>query len=920
MLTISKPLSASQAQSYHAREFASQEQNYWSRDQQGHCEWQGRLAEQWGLQGGVGSEHFARLSEGQHPHTEEQLIRHQVSRTYEGKFGRDVTSAEHRAGWDATFSAPKSVSLTALVGGDDRVREAHRESVRAALQELERYTQARIGNVHAPETTGKFIAATFEHDTARPVDGYAAPQLHTHAVIFNMTERESDLENGKQMRALQPHEMFVSQRYATAVYRSELALRLETLGYELERGKHGQPEVKGYTKEYLEASSPRREQIKDHLREQGIDGAAAAQIAAHHTRDRKELLSPGEVLQRHRELAAQYGHQADRVVAHARQHGQYQMPGPEVQAKQAVTWARDHVFERSAVQDRRAILETALVRGMGETTCAQVRREFERRIEAGEFREVSHRGAGRQYTTAAMVRMEREVVGRMQEGNRRDYSDPMLVSPQVRISTEDRHPELNNSQRQAVDEIFLSREKVVGLDGIAGAGKTTTLSVIREGVEAEGYRVEGFAPTSRAAEKLGDAGMETSTLQKHLVRGQQPDTGEKRLYVLDESSLASTRQVHEFVNRLHPNDRVLLVGDRRQHEAVEAGRPFAQLQDAGMKTVKLEEIVRQKDPELKQVVEQLARGEVREAIQNLDRQGRVHEIQGHEERIAAIAKEYAQSPENTLVISPDNRSRMEINERVHTELQRSGLVSNDEHRIRTLVPRQDLTGADRTWAERYEVGDVLRYSRASKETGIGKGAYAQVKSIDAPKNRLTVALQDGTQRTYDPRRQQGVSVFREEMRRFSVGDRIQFTVPANDLRVANRELGIIKSIDGHERLRLKMDGGRAVELDPRKHPHLDHGYAMTSHSSQGQTADRVLIHVDTELGAKALLNSRMAYVSVSRGRYDAQIYTSNAATLGQELSRDVSHSPAIQQEPVAHKIEPQTTHTNQISQGFGLGL
>jgi ATP-dependent exoDNAse (exonuclease V) alpha subunit len=596
------------------------------------------------------------------------------------------------------------------------------------------------------------------------------------------------------------------------------------------------------------------------------------------------------------------------------------MPEPEVQAKQAVTWARDHVFERSAVQDRRAILETALVRGMGETTYAQVRQEFERRLEAGEFREVWHVGAGRQYTTAVMVRMEREIVGRMQEGNRRDYSDPMLVSPQVRIATEDRHPELNASQRQAVDEIFLSREKVVGLDGIAGAGKTTTLSVIREGAEAEGYRVEGFAPTSRAVQKLGEAGMETSTLQKHLVRGQQPDSGEKRLYVLDESSLASTRQVHEFVNRLHPNDRVLLVGDRRQHEAVEAGRPFAQLQDAGMKTVKLEEIVRQKDPGLKQVVEQLARGEVCEAIQNLDRQGRVHEIQGHDERIAALAKEYAKSPENTLVISPDNRSRMEINEHVHAELQRNGLVSNEEHRIRTLVPRQNLTGADRTWAERYEVGDVLRYSRASKETGIGKGEYAQVKSIDAPKNRLTVQLQDGTERTYDPRRQQGVSVFREEIRSFSEGDRIQFTAPANELKVANRELGTIESIEEDGRLRLKMDGGRALGVDPRLHPHLDHAYAMTSHSSQGQTADRVLIHVDTELGAKALLNTRMAYVSVSRGRYDAQIYTNNAATLGQELSRDVSHSPAIQHELVAHKIEPQTTHTNQISQGFGLGL
>jgi conjugative relaxase-like TrwC/TraI family protein len=915
MLTISKPLSASQARTYHAREFASAQQNYWSRDQQGHSEWQGRLAQKWNLSGAVEAEHFARLSEGQHPHTGVQLVRHQVSRTYEGKFGKEVTSAEHRAGWDATFSAPKSVSLTALVGGDDRVREAHRDSVRAALSELERYTQARIGNVHAPETTGKFVAATFEHDTARPVAGYAAPQLHTHAVIFNVTERD----NG-QPRALQPHEIFVSQRYVTAVYRSELALRLEKLGYEVERGKHGQPEIRGYTKEYLEASSPRREQIKDHLREQGIDGAAAAQIAAHHTRDSKELLSPDEVLRRHRELAAQYGHQADRVVAQAREHGQYQIREPEMQAQRAVTWARDHVFERSAVQDRRVILEAALARGMGDTTYASVRQDFERRIKAGEFREVPHSGAGRQFTTTAMVHMEREIVSRMQEGNRRDYGDPMLVSPQVRIRTEERHPELSASQRQAVDDILISREKIVGLDGIAGAGKTTALAVVREGAEADGYRVEGFAPTSRAAQKLAEAGMETSTLQKHLARGQQPDTGGKRLYILDESSLASTRQVYEFVNRLHLNDRVLLVGDRRQHEAVEAGRPFAQLQDAGMKTVRLDEILRQKDPELKQVVEQLARGEVREAIQNLDRQGRVHEIPGRDDRIAAIAREYAKSPGTTLVVSPDNGSRMEINERIHAELQGRGIVSGEEHRIRTFVPRQGLTGADRTWAERYEVGDVLRYSRASKETGIGKGEYAQVKSIDAPANRLTVELQDGAERTYDPRRQQGVSVFREELRNFSEGDRVQFTAPANDLKVANRELGTIGSIDGDGRLNLKLDNGRAIELDPNRHMHLDYGYAVTSHSSQGQTADRVLINVDTDLGAKDLLNSRMAYVAVSRGAHDAQIFTNNAAALGQELSRDVSHAPAIQQAPISQGIEQRPAHANEIGQGFGMGM
>src|SRR5690242_13174109 len=144
---------------------------------------------------------------------------------------------------------------------------------------------------------------------------------------------------------------------------------------------------------------------------------------------------------------------------------------------------------------------------------------------------------------------------------------------------------------------------------------------------------------------------------------------------MDESSLASTRQLHEFIERLRPNDRVLLVGDKRQHEAVEAGRPFAQLQQAGMKTVSLDQIVRQKDPELRNVVEQLARGEVGAAVKSLDEQGRVHEFRDNGQRIDAIAKEYAKSPENTLVVSPDNRSRVEINDRIHSELQQRGVVS-----------------------------------------------------------------------------------------------------------------------------------------------------------------------------------------------------------------------------------------------------
>jgi conjugative relaxase-like TrwC/TraI family protein len=921
MLTISKALSAGQAQTYHSREFASEQQNYWSRDRQAYSEWRGRLAAEWGLHGPVNAERFARLSEGQHPESRVQLIKHQPARTYENEYGQQITSVEHRAGWDATFSAPKSVSLTALVGGDSRIRQAHRESVRVALGELERYTQARIGNVHAPETTGKFIAATFEHDTARPVEGYAAPQLHTHAVIFNMTERD----NG-QTRALQERSLFQSQQYATSVYRSELAMRLHRLGYEIERGKHGQPEIKGYSQEYLDASSPRRAQIIGHLQEIGRDGAGAAQVAAHRTRDNKEIHSPEEVLRRHRELAAQFGHQADRVVAEAKEHVRQLAQQPEKTVQQSVTYSRNHIFERSAVQDERTILQAAINRSMGQATYSQVRREFQQRVIKGEFREVA-RGEGRaapQYTTAELIRMEQEIVAHMKSGNRRTYDDPMLVSPRLRIAIEDRHRELSPAQRNAVDDIFVAREKIIGLDGIAGSGKTTTLAVIREGMEAEGYRVEGFAPTSRAANKLAEAGIETSTLQHHLARGVQPHTGQKRLYVLDESSLASTRQMHEFMERLHWSDRVLLVGDTRQHEAVEAGRPFAQLQEAGMWTAKLDEIVRQRDPELKEAVEQLARGKIGSAIDSLDRQGRVHEVQGREARIAAIAREYARSPESTLVVSPDNLSRTEINQRIHAELQAHGTVSWREHSTRVLVPRQEMTGADRSWAQQYQVNDILRYSRSSRVTGIARGEYARVMNVDAKNNLLTVTRTDGTEETYDPRRQMGVTAYREQERAFSVGDRLQFTAPNQDIKVANRDLGTVEAIAPNGAMRLKLDDGRELKLDPQNHPHLDHGYAVTSYSSQGLTADRVLINVDTELSAKDLLNNRMAYVSVSRGQWDAQIFTNDRELLPKALGHDVSHQSALNPElaiaPPAQEIAHAQEHDFGLSMGYGIGM
>ncbi len=903
MLTISKPLSASQAQTYHEKEFTSPDQSYWSLGQTIQGEWHGKLAEKFGLAGTVGAEEFARLSEGQHPATAEQLVQHRQSHTYQNTEGKTVTSVEHRAGWDATFSTPKSVSLTALVGGDDRVREAHREAVNAALNELERYTQARIGGNHPAETTGQFVAAKFEHDTARPVDGYAAPQLHTHVVVFNMTEREDG-----SFRALQPQGLFDSQQFATAVYQSELMYRLGNLGYEIEPGRSGAPEIKGYPQEYLDASSPRSQQIREYLEKTGHVGPEAAQIAAHTTRDKKEILSPAEVLAAHRQLAAEFGHQPDKIVAEARTRALEHRENKQISAGETVTWARDRLFEREAVSDERDIFRDALRRGMGEITYPQVRASFEARIASGEFQEVpgQKHDTGRQFTTQLTIRAEQDVIRRMQQGQ--NQAAPMMPIQEA-VALTDARTQLNAGQHRAIEQVLTSSDTMQGLQGSAGAGKTSTLIAIREGAEQRGYVVEGFAPTSRAAHQLRDAGIYADTLQGFLARGRlqaAADPAKRHLYMVDESSLASTKQMRDFLEKIGPQDRVLLIGDTRQHQGVDAGKPFEQLIQAGMHTARLDQIVRQKDPELLRAVEHLSKGEPAPAIAALEQQGHITEIADPQKRIAAIAKSYATHPESSLIVSPDNASRREINQAVRAELQTLGIVQSGDHAMQVLTPRNDMTGAERAWAAHYQAGDVLHYIRGSKELGIERGSYAQVVSANSKENLVTVQKQDGEQVTYDPSRLRGISAYREIEREFAVGDRIQFTAPNRALHVANRDLGTIERIGEDGQLSVRMDNGRPVVFDANEMRHFDHGYAVTSHSSQGLTAERVLVNMDTEVHPE-LLNSRFAYVSVSRASLDAHIFTNNVASLGENLSRDVSKTAAVDFTKVKNNSVEQTT-------------
>lgn len=899
MMTMSKALGAAGAVSYFKDEYEHARGSYYSEDERVVGQWSGQLAERFGLTGAVSREDFEKLAEGQDPITGEQLVRHVKPHKRENGYGEEIETGGHRAGCDITFSAPKSVSLAALVGGDERIREAHAEAVTTALHEIEKYAQARPGGNAKAETTGKLLFASFQHDAARPDrrDGYAAPDLHTHNFAFNLTRTAE----GK-IKPVQPVELYRSQQLGTAIYRAALAVRLQKLGYEIEVDKRtGAPEIKGISREYIEAASPRQRDIKETAEALNTTStrAAASRNRSTKTYDRDEMK------QRHQELERQHGGQAQAVVSDARFQSQIMSPllwseqTSRTKAQESVTFAIEKGSEREAVTDMRSLMVDALRRNLGQTTVEEISAEMQARQERGQLVNlVLDDEAKQRMTTEKTLQMESANIEKVRAGQ--NTQQPIAERVPEKLTTS-QGVTLSESQHAAVAQIVTSRDQITGLQGGAGTGKTTALAAVREAAERAGYDVQGLAPTTRAAQLLAESGMPTRTLQKFVRQTDAPEAS-PRFYVLDESSLASTKQVNSLLSRVRPEDKVLLVGDIKQHEAVEAGSPFAQLQKHSLATARLDEIVRQEDAPLREVVEHLSVGQIKEAVDGLREQGRITEIEDPDERLKAIAKDYCEQPESTLVISPANKERVELNRLIHQQLQENGQVYSKNYKTKVLENRNDMTGAERTFAAAYQPDDVIRYTTGSKKHGISAGEYARVLSTNDKANEITVRLEKSQQElTYNPQRLQGVTVYREAEREFSERDRIQFRAPFHSKDVANGELGTLEKIEKGT-LTVALDSGRHVSFLIDKNRHIDYGYAVTSHSSQGQTVNRVLVNADTSEPDK-LLNRRMGYVAASRARQDARIYTDSDERLSAALARQVSKSTALEASRESHETK-----------------
>jgi conjugative relaxase-like TrwC/TraI family protein len=805
-----------------------------------------------------------------------------------------------RAGWDATFNAPKSVSIQGLVGDDHRLIGAHRKAVSRALEELEQYALSRRRGGSEWVVTGNVVAARFDHIAARPAsgvkDGYGPdPHLHTHVVIANMTHRPDG-----EWRGLDPVEIYRAQNFATAIYRSELAREVQQLGYEIRVAGHdGRWELDGYTREQVMAFSRRRQDIEQALAREGLAGAEAAQNIAYRTRLSKDQRDEQALKAEWRSRAQEYGIQVERYLSQSRERGPIQFRYPE-KAEEAIRQSIDENSEREAVIDRRALEAKALQHAMGQADLHRIRAESERFRQNGRLIVAgdsvnSPRGA---YSTPEMIALERGNIELMLAGQGRAVA---IWSPnEVRRWASQRN--LLPDQTAVAELTLASSDWITSIEGRAGAAKTTTVGAIREFAEDQGYTVYGFAPTTRAVKSLSEAGISASTVAS-LLESQAVHDASSEIWIVDESSLLPTRQVNRLLHKALEQsvERIVFVGDQRQHHAIEAGRPIFQMQQAGMPVGRLDTIRCQRDPELREAVMHAAKGQVAESLAILERRGDVREVRDIEHRRKQIARKYLAahaSGERVLVVSPANDERRELNKAIRSELIARGHVDprGQEH---TILVSRNLSGAQRAIAYNYDEGDLLRFTRGSKQFAIPKGGYGRVEAVDRDANLLTINTGSGRRIEYNPVRLFGVEVFREEQRVFSRGDRIQFRAPDRGLGVANGEFATIESVDS-VRAVVRLDSGRQLSAASDRLRHIDHGYASTSHSAQGATVDHVIVDINTQLSPE-LVNRKQFYVSISRARSGIAIFTDDRPQLGHAVNRSREKSLALDhQERVPH--------------------
>lgn len=876
-------------------------------------EWHGRGAELLGLNGTVTHMQFEAIREGRHHETGEFLRPRQSA----DRLGTDgEVESKARSLYDLTLSAPKSVSVQALVGGDERLLEAHRHAVSAALQEAERYagTRVRLDRANHDRQTGNLVIAAYTHDSSRQLD----PQLHTHAVAANLSY---DGIEGR-WKALQASGMYERRAYITEIYRNELAKEVLRLGYDIEsqrntKGVDNGFEIKGISKDVLERYSQRSEERDKSIRQfatehgrQPTDNEVAILVRESRP-DKLHEISSAEVHRLQVDRISSQDHTnlldlRERSIERSRTLIPERAP-----AVQSLQHAEEHLFERKTVSWDHELMTEALRHGRGKLDLGELRGSYELEVSQGKLLQI-----GGKVATQTSLERERSMVAVVDQGLHRypalggsDYLEPKTS--------------LRKEQRLAVETILASRDFAINLRGAAGTGKTATLQEIDRGLHVAGHEVLAVAPTRSAVEELQQVGFGNAMTISRLLEDQTAQESLRgNVLIVDEAGMVSGRQMEGLLGLARREDaRILFSGDTRQIQSVESSDALRILErESLMTSVSLTGIQRQSNSEYRKAIETL-RHSPDQGFTKLQDLGAVREVP-YMERAQAVADIYrsmtAEPGRKVLVVAPTHEEIGRITQAIREDLKQRSVLGDGET-LQRHIPLQ-WTEAQKKDISNYQPDQVLVFHRASR--GIEKHEALTVTGVMGPS--IHAMNERGEEK----------SVSLTQARSFSVQERTEIEVAAGDkllmmgnrkepgFRATNGELTTVRSVD---RGIINLEDGRRV---PTNYREFTHGYAVTAHRSQGKTVDQVIVAADA-------MKQELFYVAASRGREGISIVTSDIERLGASLGVSMARPSAIElaNEIAQGKVSPEQDlgqglkqeiklpmQTREIGLEMGLGL
>jgi conjugative relaxase-like TrwC/TraI family protein len=807
--------------------------------------WHGKGAELLGLAGAIDQTDFERLCENINPQTLKQLTAKHI--------------ANRRVGYDFTFSVPKSVSVVYALGADPRLADEFRAAVAETMTEMEREmaTRVRKSGMDTDRRTGNMIWADFLHHTSRPIDGVPDPQLHIHAVVFNATY---DHEEG-QWKAGQFGQLKADAPYFQAGFRARLANRLQELGYQIRRTKDDF-EITGVPESVIKAFSRRTDLIEKTAKELGVKRPESKAKLGATTREKKtdgltwdDLLGLWKDRLRPGDLAA--------VQATAKQADTPMVV--EDRAKESVAWALWHTLERRSVVSERELVTTALKHGLGGVTLEGVVEEI------GKRRDLIRREIGgvNLVTTQAVLNEEKAIVEFAQKGKGRWR--PLSASTARAGGDRPELTTLSPTQASAVKHAWDSRDQLIMIRGAAGTGKTTLTKALLAGVDVPYVVLAPSAEASRGVLRREGVDARADTLAKFLGDDEMQARVRGGLIVLDEASLTGAHDLAKLLKSAEGlKARVLLLGDRRQHKSVARGDVLQLLEDkAKLKVATVGEIRRQSG-DYKAAVKLASEGRVADAFKKLDDLKWIKE--GHdalvEDYIDAVrTKRPDQSVhDRVIVVAPTHAEGDTVTAKLRERLKAEGVIHGPEKEI-TRLENVSLTEAEKGNAEtlRAHAGETAQYVRH------GKSARAGDRVTITAENTEALAKEGGRFVVYRP----------VEMK-LAAGDTVRMTGNGWDVTGSHRlNNGAVYGVAAVTDAGVKLDNGWMIDT-----PHLQHGLVVTSHAAQGRTVDKVLIAQSSQSFPAS--DKAQFYVSVSRARHQATIFTDDKAALLEAVDRDRS--------------------------------